>query len=137
MLEAHLPEAVELGSALAEFKECLKDMETAGLLLSSSVFAELKGSKESDTQIDFVVSDYEAKKKAAELIDAFDAYFQCHTRRLNRAVMANTLSKVPVFFQTAEEVTAYVTHALTKCTDASEKKACMYLLNEILEENGI
>lgn len=136
LLEAHLPEAVELGSVLAEFKEPLKDMETAGLLLSSSVFAELKGSKE-DNRIDFVVSDYEAKKKAAELIDAFDAYFQCHTRRLNRAVMANTLSKVPVFFQTAKEVTAYVTHALTKCTDASEKKACMYLLNEILEENGI
>lgn len=137
MLEAHLSEAVELGSGMENFKNRLKDMEKASMLLTSSVFAELPKPKEDGAEVEFIVSDYEAKKKAADLIDEFDSYFKSHTKRLNRAVMANTLSKVPVFFHNSEEVTAYVTNALTKCKENSEKTVCMYLLNEILEENGL
>ena len=122
---------------MESFKNLLKDMEKASMLLTSSVFAELPKPKEDGAEVEFIVSDYEAKKKAADLIDEFDSYFKSHTKRLNRAVMANTLSKVPVFFHNSEEVTAYVTNALTKCKENSEKTVCMYLLNEILEENGL
>lgn len=97
------------------------------LLTSNSVFADLEemGTEEKVTQ-------EMAEQVAAELIEECKAFFQGKSRMLRRAVMANTLEKMPVFFTTAQEVADYVTGALSGCDDEAEKYAAKQLLMEMM-----
>lgn len=96
------------------------------LLTSSSVFADLAEEKTQEK-----VTEEMAEQAAATLILECKELFSGKSRMLRRAVMANTLEKMPVFFQSAEEVANYVTSALSGCDDEAEKYASKQLLLEV------
>ena len=77
------------------------------LLVSNSVFADLE-----DTGTQEKVTREMADRAAAELIEECKAFFQGKSRMLRRAVMANTLEKMPVFFTSAQEVAEYAAKQL-------------------------
>lgn len=50
-----------------------------------------------------------------------------------RAIMATSLSILPVFFNSVEEIHSYIENSLGSCTDPFEKETCMELLQQIME----
>lgn len=99
------------------------------LLNSNSVFAELEEKAlEEKVTLDMI------EKESAILIEECKAFFQGKSRLLRRAIMANTLEKMPVFFETAQEVSDYITSSLSQCDDEAEKYAAKQLLSEIMEK---
>ncbi|MCI8338386.1 MAG: hypothetical protein HFH62_06865 [Lachnospiraceae bacterium] len=129
------------GAALEGIEESYRDkIEAAGLeedfcmlnrlslLVSNSVFADLE-----DTGTQEKVTREMADRAAAELIEECKAFFQGKSRMLRRAVMANTLEKMPVFFTSAQEVADYVTDSLSSCNDEAEKYAAKQLLMDMIK----
>ncbi len=132
-----------LEDALYEVKERQRTL-TAGLmleqllqvllcsqdLLSSSLFIDFdkQAASEETADEDRI---YEEKKA---LIQELSALFEQSDRMVTRAVMANTMNKLPVFFHDHKEVMDYVLYSLGRCSDEYEKAACVEIINEILEE---
>ena len=79
------------------------------------------------------VTEKMAEEAAATLIAECKALFQGKSRMLRRAVMANTLEKMPVFFTSAQEVADYVMNSLSLCDDEAEKYASKQLLLEVIQ----
>ncbi len=98
------------------------------LLTSSSVFADLEEQSSEEK-----VTEKMAEEAAATLIAECKALFQGKSRMLRRAVMANTLEKMPVFFTSAQEVADYVMNSLSLCDDEAEKYASKQLLLEVIQ----
>lgn len=48
--------------------------------------------------------------------------------------MANTLEKIPVFFNTPQEVADYVSLSLLQCDDEAEKYASKEIIMDEIEE---
>lgn len=128
------------GAALEEIAESQKDViEELGLsrefvllkrmflLTSNSTFADLE-----EQTIEEKVTEQMAEEAASALIAECKEFFQGKSRMLRRAVMANTLEKMPVFFTSAQEVADYVMNALSLCDDEAEKYASKQLLLEIM-----
>jgi len=129
------------GAALEEIMESRKEviasmglsedfstLKKLFLLTSNSIFAELeeKGMEEK-------VTERMAEDAASELVLECKNFFQGKSRMLRRAVMANTLEKMPVFFTSAQEVADYVVNSLSQCDDMAEKYAAKQLLMEIMQ----
>ena len=53
---------------------------------------------------------------------------------VNRAVIAATISKFPVFFTSSKEVEEYVKEALERCQDDAERQASMNVIQAIMED---
>lgn len=128
------------GAALEEIQESQKEeIEGLGLvkefrtlkklflLTSNSVFAELE-----EKALEEKVTEQMADEAASELIAECKELFQGKSRMLRRAVMANTLEKIPVFFTSAQEVADYVMNSLSQCDDMAEKYAAKQLLMEVM-----
>lgn len=128
------------GAALEEIMESQKDaIASAGLsgefsilkklflLSSNSVFAELE-----EKALEEKVTESMADEAASQLIAECKELFAGKSRMLRRAVMANTLEKMPVFFASAQEVADYVMNSLSQCDDMAEKYAAKQLLLEIM-----
>jgi hypothetical protein len=60
--------------------------------------------------------------------------FAGQDRMISRAVMANILSRIPVFFKSHKEVMDYVLYSFERCTDFYEKAACINIINDIMSE---
>lgn len=71
----------------------------------------------------------EMDKLSMELEDCFRGI----DRMIVRAIMANTMSKMPVFFNTHTEVMEYVLYSLDKCTDIAEKYASIEIIEGLME----
>ena len=97
------------------------------LLTSNSVFADLE-----EQALEEKVTEQMAEEAADTLIAECKALFQGKSRMLRRAVMANTLEKMPVFFTSAQEVADYVMNALSSCDDEAEKYASKQLLLDVI-----
>lgn len=97
-------------------------------LHSSSLFIELD-STESDEFIDRE----RLSKEINKLIKELENRFRSLDRIIVRAVMANTMSKMPVFFNSHTEVMEYVLYSLSKCTDIAEKYASMEIIESMIE----
>lgn len=109
-------------------KESLLDMLlNANDLLSDSIFIDLHRNKKIDT-VDKESFQIKIDKLIKELSDKFN---NCD-RMIVRAIMANTIDKLPVFFNNHSEVKDYVLYSLTKCTDKAEKYASLEIINEIM-----
>ena len=54
------------------------------------------------------------------------------SRLVRRAIMANTLEKIPVFFSTPQEVADYISQSLMLCDDEAEKYASKQLIQEMM-----
>lgn len=100
-------------------------------LLSGSLFIDLDKTKSDAIKIvDKERLQIEIDKLTKELTERFESY----DRMIIRAIMANTMDKIPVFFSTHTEVMDYVVYSLNKCTDLAEKYACMEIIQNIMEE---
>lgn len=97
-------------------------------LHSGSLFVDLDD-KDSDELID---KDKLIKEKDM-LIDELEGRFQSLDRMIVRAIMANTMNKMPVFFNSHTEVMEYVLYSLNKCTDIAEKYASIEIIEGMME----
>lgn len=98
-------------------------------LMSSSVFAEL-----ADPQLSVAVTPESLAKAKETLIGEYKTLFEKNTKMVNRAVMAAALGKMPVVFNTIQELQDYMAISLTQCRDENERKAAMNLLDSIMED---
>ncbi|MBR1743479.1 MAG: hypothetical protein IJ733_16725 [Lachnospiraceae bacterium] len=97
------------------------------LLTSSSIFADLEEKGEEEK-----VTEELADRMTAELVSDCKTFFQGKSRMVRRAVMANTVGKMPVFFKNAQEIADYVVDSLRRCEDEAEKYASKQLLIDIM-----
>ena len=79
-----------------------------------------------------MVTEEMADRITAQLISDCKAFFEGKSRMVRRAVMANTVGKMPVFFKNAQEIADYVSDSLSQCTDEAEKYASKQLLIDIM-----
>ena len=106
----------------------MKELLTVQALSSSSLFMEFS-LEEEKTVVTQELLEEETNRLTAELKELFSS----SPMLINRAVMANTLSKLPVFFETSEEVMEYIQNSLEQCHDAAEKTMSMKLIYHMME----
>ena len=70
-----------------------------------------------------------------KLLDLFIELFSKSSKVYVRAVMANVLSELPVFFKDIAEVSEYVTNQIVSCKNESEKMACYVVLSDMMDED--
>ena len=73
-----------------------------------------------------------AEEAAEKLVEELKQAFKGQSRLVRRAVMANTLEKIPVFFSTPQEVADYISQSLVLCDDEAEKYASKQLINDMM-----
>lgn len=99
------------------------------LLDSSSTFAELdKGTQ--DTKVTAKMAD----ETAAKLISEVKELFKGSSRMFRRAVMANTIDKMPVFFDNMQDVANYISSSLVQCDDEAEKYASKEIIMDAVKQ---
>ena len=86
-----------------------------------------------DEYSDDTVEDSELEAAIGELLEELMASFSGRSILINRAVMANTLTKIPVFLHTGKEVHDYIRNSIELCTNKAEKTMSMRLINEIID----
>lgn len=116
----------DLVESLMEEK-LLNVLLTSKDLLSASIFIDLKKEKE----VKLVDKD-KIQKEIDKLIEDLDNKFKNTDRMIVRAIMANTINRLPVFFKNHTEVMDYVLYSLNKCTDKAEKYACKDIINDMM-----
>ena len=124
-VNAHSNAIKRLG--LMEKFTALKQMS---LLASSSTFAEID-KKTEDTKVTAKMAD----DTAARLISEVKELFKNSSRMFRRAVMANTIDKMPVFFNNPQEVANYISSSLAQCDDDAEKYASKEIIMHAIKEN--
>lgn len=121
--ERHTPfiNSVMLGTVFDSLYTCQQ-------LLSSSLFTNIN-----DMAMEEVAdSDYITKVRE-EFVDELKEVFHHNNQLVNRAIMANTLNKMPVFFKDSKEIVEYITNSLTSCNDEPEKVASINLIRKLME----
>lgn len=98
-------------------------------LNSNSMFINLNMQK-SEEKVDEAIIDKEITDIKEQLTIAFDGL----DRMVCRAVMANTINKMPVFFANRSEVMDYVRYTLDHCSDIYEKTASFEIINNIMSD---
>ncbi len=99
-------------------------------LQSGSTFVSLTDGESSEVITDEAV-EAEYNKFSLAITEAFKE----HTQPVNRAIMANVLGQLPVFFNSVDEIQGYINVSLMQCSDVAERKACVEIMNMIME-NG-
>lgn len=112
------------GLMLDQFMNVLKRTRD---LLSNSLFIDFE-----EKTVSTVVDEARIEKEANALENELKELFAGHDRMISRAVMANTINKVPVFFKNHKEVMDYVIYSLERCSDRYEKAACAEIINELI-----
>lgn len=106
------------------------------LLLSGSSFMDLKkvtaegGDAEAEPEL---VDRAYLEKTAEAYFKELDDVFSGTSRPVMRAIMAKVLSDLPVYFNSLDEIKAYIRGSLTSCGDEAEKETCKELLEELME----
>lgn len=114
------------GLMLEVIMNILKRSQT---LLSNSLFVDF------DTVNDTtIVDENRITKEVQQLEGELTELFATQNRVITRAIMANTINKVPVFFKDHKEVMDYVRYSLDRCSDVHEKIACIEIIREIMSE---
>lgn len=94
---------------------------------SNSIFAEINGAAD-----DSKVTADDVLKISDELTVEIKEHLKKSSRMVRRAIMANTIDKLPVFFNSPQEVAEYVTMSLEQCDDEAEKYASKQLIMEMM-----
>lgn len=97
-------------------------------LLSDSLFIELE-----DAQEEAMVDEKRIAEETSALVDELSKLLAKCDRMISHAVMANTISKVPVFFNDHKEVMDYVRYSLQRCSDRYEKAACAEIITDLMK----
>ena len=98
-------------------------------LLSNSLFVDFDESEDV-----IMVSESKLANAARQLERDMTELFSKQDRILTRAIMANTMNKLPVFFKDHKEVMDYVRYSLERCSDIHEKIACIEIIRDIMSE---
>lgn len=106
-------------------------LKRISILESGSHFVEFDEKK--DTTI---AGEAYVMEKYEELCLRLKDFFANHNKLVNRAVMANVLASLPVFFNNVEEIQNYVYNSLNSCSDTAEKTACVEIFTSMMEEDG-
>lgn len=109
--------------------ESLLNLEKMGKLMSTSIFIELN-----HVAAEGIADEAYINKVTKELMEELSNLFAANKKILNRAVMACTLDKMPIFFESSEDVMEYITKSLDQCSDFSEKNVSMKILRDIMED---
>lgn len=142
-IEASYETVLELASVLEVVKDnyqALGDAMTLTPLCNSlflceklsdnSAFIELEQENETTE-----VTEPMLEKEMEAVSSEFKMLFEQNDKLVNRAIMANTLDKLPVFFETTDEIIDYVTNAVTQCSNVAEKTASMQIVMDIMKDN--
>ncbi len=97
-------------------------------LLSSSLFVDLDKLESKD-----MVGEEDIIKAQEEVLSELAGLFSQNERAVTRAVMANTLSKLPVFFKNQSEIKDFIESSLDQCQDKAEKTACIRIVQSFFE----
>lgn len=98
-------------------------------LLSGSLFVDVDNVSMYDSSIcgtEYIVAEKD------RLINEFGEVFASNNITYNRALMAKTLSGMPVFFNSQQEIKDYLENSLSHCSNVSELKACYMVINEMM-----
>ncbi|MDE6616650.1 MAG: hypothetical protein K2K35_08775 [Lachnospiraceae bacterium] len=134
MAEAALGQVKEVHGGVIDSLGLIENFDLLArlsLLNSNSTFAELGEDRGAE---DVEVTAQMADEAAGKLISEVKELFKNSSRILRRAVMANTLEKIPVFFNTPQEVADYVSLSLLQCDDEAEKYASKEIIMDEIEE---
>lgn len=131
MLEDALYEAGHTHRGLVRsmmLEQLLQVLLLSQKLLSGSLFIELEEQEEG------TVDEETVEREKTSLTEELALLFDGQDRMVSRAVIANTINKMPVFFKNHSEVMNYVRYSLERCSDAFEKAACVEIINAIMAE---
>lgn len=98
-------------------------------LLSNSLFIDFNEQYEDDK-----VKEDRLKLETDKLMEELSIIFSENDKAVCRAVMANVLNKMPVFFQNHKEIMDYVRNSIGHCTDCYEKEACVMIIKSIISK---
>lgn len=99
-------------------------------LMSGSRFAPLEEEEASQEAADREW----IEQKGKELCGDFDKLFASLPRAVTRSVMAAVISKLPLKFDSRQEIWDYIRLSLESCTDYAEREACLEFLEQELRE---
>lgn len=98
-------------------------------LVSGSIFVEF------DTETNNEEADIEyIDEKFETLKNDFTNFFKDNKKIVNRAVMAQVLSALPIFFNNVDEIKDYIIQSISQCSDNAEKLACYEIFHSLMEE---
>jgi predicted ribosome quality control (RQC) complex YloA/Tae2 family protein len=103
-------------------------LDTATNLIGNSLFIDLTSAENHDKADKKYI-----ETKQDELIRLFTEFFTGKSKEIYRAVVANTINKMPLFFQSSNDVMDYVRNSLEQCRDVAEKKACIDMIKNFWE----
>lgn len=130
VLEAYVSKNSDncLEENIIRFKKCEQ-------LVSTSIFIDIDQDKQDVKDMD--VDDELLETKTEELLNDMKELFKTKDRMYTRAVMANVLSELPVFFVNMNEVVEYVNTQISSCTNQNEKMACYAILSDIMADDDV
>lgn len=109
--------------------EMMVRMRQIDRLLSDSLFAPLEDSAMQSEEV--------SQEILAQVLQSYreetEPLFSMAQKPIVRAIMATTLSALPVFFVSLDEVKSFIAGSLDGCTDLAEKEACRELLMQLVE----
>lgn len=106
------------------------DLNLISKLLCNSVFIDLKP-EESEPEVADSLYINQVRDRLAE---EFARAFAVGDKLVNRARMAMVMGTVPVFFNSQQEISDYLSYALEHCNNNSELRAVIAILDEMMEE---
>lgn len=145
-LEGRIEQCVQntsyLETVLFEIKSSYsKEIEALGLttffdeislvanLLSDSLFIDLENVKTST-----IADEKYVEQCAQQLLDEMSEQLERLSRPVRRAVMGQVLEKLPMLFQSTQEVQDYIRVNLLGCQDKAEKAIVMTMLRDLMQE---
>ena len=99
------------------------------LMASSGTFVDFK-----EEQVEEPADEEYIKAQTNRLLEKLTAQFAANEMCINRAVIAATISKFPVFFTSSDEVEEYIRESLVRCQDDAERQASMNVIQSMMEE---
>lgn len=103
-------------------------MRCVDLLMSASTFVSLQENRQPK-----VVESCDIDRAVDEFVILTDRVFDGCQKPVLRAIMASTLSALPVCFNSLDEIRAYVANSLGSCFDFAEKETCKELIMQLME----
>lgn len=127
----YLLDTVELDQELLEslmLSKIYGSLKMIKKLVSTSTFVELN-----DTDDDMIIVNEE---ELVQIRDGFIIELMEHLKkypkRISRAIMAATLSIMPIVFNSLDEFKDYIENSFSKCSDLDEKKASIQLIAQMI-----
>lgn len=108
--------------------EEITKMRIADLLMSTSTFVSLDQKQCMQT-----VTREDTERAFDDFVKKMEQVFAGCQKPVMRAIMAATLSVLPICFNSAGEVQSYVENSLGGCSDMAEKEACIELIHQLME----